>query len=371
MAKNKKRTDGRYQQSFRFDGKRYYCYGHSPDECDKAKTEMIRLLESHSYTTNRKLTLNQYYKEWKQGRVGSIKQATAFQDDILYQHISPVLGERKIIKIERREIIQFRQRLIDIGKLSTATVNNTMVLLHSILEGATTEDIIIKNPVNGIKRLKRTEQPIRETAHRELTQEELDLFFKYSKDSWYYEYFAFLLATGTRASEAAALTWSDIDEINGTISINKTYSQTGPKQFEITTPKTKTSRRIIPLTEESKRVLQLQKIKMFELGGSGAVHLDSRIFSACRGGAITPGIADRTINYVLEKIKEDGKEIPHFAAHAFRHTFASQASRQGMDLNVLKTILGHSSLQMTADLYSHVSEDAKQQEMKKLKISIA
>ena len=70
--------------------------------------------------------------------------------------------------------------------------------------------------------------------------------------------------------------------------------------------------------------------------------------------------------YVLKTTK-DGKEITPFTFHSLRHTFATRAIENGMNPQTLKAILGHSSLSMTMDLYSHVMEDTKAQEMEKMR----
>ena len=72
------------------------------------------------------------------------------------------------------------------------------------------------------------------------------------------------------------------------------------------------------------------------------------------------------INRAIRKAREIDKTFPDFTPHTFRHTFATRAIEAGMQPQVLKTILGHSSLAMTMDLYSHVLPDAKAEEMEKI-----
>ena len=72
---------------------------------------------------------------------------------------------------------------------------------------------------------------------------------------------------------------------------------------------------------------------------------------------------------IIKRIRKDGYEFPHITPHIFRHTFATRAIESGMQPQVLKTILGHSSLAMTIDLYSHVMEDTKAKEMRKIDIA--
>ena len=72
------------------------------------------------------------------------------------------------------------------------------------------------------------------------------------------------------------------------------------------------------------------------------------------------------INRIVNHILADGQDFPRITPHIFRHTFATRAIEAGMPPQVLKTILGHSSLAMTMDLYSHVLPDTKAAEMEKI-----
>ena len=72
------------------------------------------------------------------------------------------------------------------------------------------------------------------------------------------------------------------------------------------------------------------------------------------------------INRIVKRIQTDGHDFPRITPHIFRHTFATRAIEAGMPPQVLKTILGHSSLAMTMDLYSHVLPDTKAAEMEKI-----
>lgn len=74
----------------------------------------------------------------------------------------------------------------------------------------------------------------------------------------------------------------------------------------------------------------------------------------------------KDINRIVEQINHDGIKFEHVTPHTFRHTFATRGLEAGIPLKVMQTILGHSSLSMTADLYSHVLPDTKAKEMKEL-----
>lgn len=97
---------------------------------------------------------------------------------------------------------------------------------------------------------------------------------------------------------------------------------------------------------------------------------ENRIFTSVYGGIVYNHAINRTISNALARLEERGIPIEHFTAHALRDTFATRYIEQKGSPQTLKTILGHSSLAMTMDLYSHVLPNTKQKEMDNLKIVI-
>lgn len=86
------------------------------------------------------------------------------------------------------------------------------------------------------------------------------------------------------------------------------------------------------------------------------------VFALKDGNLVTRDRVTIEINKIVSAMKSDGLEIEHITCHCFRHTFATRCIEKGMPPQVLKTILGHSNLSMTMDLYSHVLPDTKMDE---------
>ena len=84
------------------------------------------------------------------------------------------------------------------------------------------------------------------------------------------------------------------------------------------------------------------------------------------GEALSRERVQGEIDRIIKRIRAAGHEFERITPHIFRHTFATRAIEAGMPPQVLKTILGHSSLSMTMDLYSHVMPDTKANEMEKI-----
>lgn len=356
----KQRSDGRIESRFVVNGKRYSCYGSTVKACREKEREMRENIANGAYTQNKNLTLDKYYKEWKNARKGTIKGNTALGNSSRYRnHIKPALGHRKLVDIERREIVQFQQKLAEMMQPSSA--NAIIVQLKTMLNDAVTEGIMQRSPAAGVKLLK-VEKKAVETYHRALTEEEQKMFMQEVKKEWLYELIALLLCTGMRVGEVSALTWNDIDHVNNVIHVTKTISRTEDGEYTVGTPKSKTSVRDIPMTAAIKDILKSQKEKQ-DMISSNVVKLSRPVFENLYGGMVFNASVNKAITNTLKRLETQGKNIDHFSAHALRDTFATRYIEQGGSPQVLKTILGHSSLAMTMDLYSHVMPNTKQKEM--------
>lgn len=364
----RQRKDGKYESRFTINGKRYSVYADTIRECKEKDAELREKIKNGLYVSNRNITLNQYYEEWKVARQGTIKGNTALNIDCRYKnHIRPAMGHRKVADIEKREIIQLQKQLAQ--KQKATTVNVTIVQIKSILNAAVADGIIARNPAAGIKPLKQDGKAASETYHRALTEEEQSIFMEHVKVEWLYELIALLLCTGMRVGEATALTWSDIDYVNNVIHVTKTISRTAAGEYTIGSPKSKTSIRDIPLNDTIKGVLRSQKEKLALIHGN-VIGMTRSVFENVYGGMVYNASVNKAISDTLKRIKKEGKNIEHFSAHALRDTFATRYIEQGGSPQVLKNILGHSSLSMTMDLYSHVLPNTKQKEMNNINIAL-
>lgn len=365
-AGTRKRADGTLEKRFTIDGRRYSIYGKTAKEISRKEQEIRKKIEAGAYTDNRNLTLDRYFEEWLARKRGNIKGASINWYTRIYKvHISPRLGSVKIQKIERRQVLSLQKELSGSG-LAVGTCNNITKILKIILKDAVTDEVITKNPAEGIKALKETGAKAAETYHRALDEQEQKDFMQEMAKDYYYEFVAFLLCTGMRFGEAAALTWGDIDYKQNVIHVTKTvtFNEDGTKTTGF--PKSDAGKRDIPLNGTIKNVLAQQRKKQSDIIPiDGAEH---RVFVSVYGEMLSNTTVNRAIRNTLARLKEQGRPIEHFTAHAMRDTFATRYIEQGGNPQTLKTILGHSSLAMTMDLYSHVLPNTRQKEMDNLKI---
>lgn len=194
---------------------------------------------------------------------------------------------------------------------------------------------------------------------RVLTKEEQAIFMEYAKDSYLYNMFALALRTGLRRGEILGLKLSDMDKVAGVLRIQRTLKYTDGRGFFENTPKTATSKRDIPLTKDIMAIIEREK----QAYGSKILRMDGYIFHLHDGTPISERRLATEIDKIVKKINGAGVSFERFSPHCFRHTFATRAIESGMNPQTLKSILGHSTLSMTMDLYSHVLPTTKAEEM--------
>jgi len=359
----RKRADGTLEKRFTIDGKRYSIYGKNSKELSQKEQEIRKKIEAGIYTNNRNMTLDKYFEEWLDRKRGSIKGNTLKWYATYFKwHISPDLGNVRIQKMERRQVVAFQKKLSE-GELSIRTCNNILKILKIILKDAVADGIIVKNPAEGIKALKEVNAKAAETYHRALTEEEQRDFMEEMAEDYYYEFVAFLLCTGMRFGEAAALTWRDIDYKQNVIHVTKTATFNEDNTKTTGTPKSEAGKRDIPLNDTIKGILARQRKKQGMI-----VQIENWVFVSVYGKMMDNTTVNTAIRRALARLEEKGRPIEKFTAHALRDTFATRYIEQGGNPQTLKTILGHSSLAITMDLYSHVLPNTKQKEMDNLKI---
>ena len=285
-------------------------------------------------------------------------------------HIIPNLGD--ILLKDLKPIII--QRFLNTLPTTQKRAKEVYKVIKMVLKQAVKEKLISENPAEDVNVPKAEEKKERQV----LTPEEQERFIEVAKQVIYGEVLILILGTGLRIGEALALTWEDIDLENGTLSVNKTISmgdfskQFNKHTFVINPPKTKSSYRTIPLMPSLIDMLKRLKKELEErryFYGKGFNELNLVFYTGntnnsqgTHGKILSPSTLRAN---TLKKIKKITGFID-ITPHTLRHTFATRGLENGIELRVMQDLLGHSSLQMTADLYTHVLPDKKQESIMKL-----
>ena len=253
----------------------------------------------------------------------------------------------------RHDIVQQYVNNLCEGMLSYSSVMKVFNLLKGALNQAQLNGMIVANPAeNAVLPKKGAKRPM-----RVLTPEEQHRFIEVAQKMHFGECFTLILGTGIRIGEAISLTWDDVDLDNGTISINKTVTSvdTGTGYvYGVGPPKTKAGYRQIPLLDclvsMLKRKKQAQQPNAEKLLFPGP---DGKLCHAINA------------RWWFTKITRQAG-ITGVGQHTLRHTFATRGLENGIDLKIMQELLGHSSIRMTADTYTHVLPDMKRDSIMKL-----
>ena len=245
-----------------------------------------------------------------------------------------------------------------------STIRQTYITMGTMLKSAVMNDIISKQPMNGVRYTK----PIRavDDIHF-LTVEEQQIFMDTAKRSHNYYAYALILETGLRTGELIGLTFDSIDWEKHTLTVNKTLEyRHSEKHWRAGPPKTVSSYRTIPLTERAYQILktlyierknrkeapELSKTLQYidrKTGDSKTLCMKDLVFVNFRTGMPNKNSSYDTHLYKLC----DEAGIKHFCMHALRHTYATRAIEYGVSPKVLMQLLGHSSIKTTMDRYVH------------------
>lgn len=320
------------------------------------------------------ITLSQWFKSWIEiHKYKVIRNNTKmYYTQLFSKHIEPSLGKKKLKDITQLNIKALLKELDQKG-YHYETKNKVRIMLLDMFDKAMIDNYVLKNPCKGI-RLARDEKKDMRVFSREEQME----FFECSKGTFYDNLFVVAVSTGLRQGEICALTWDDIDFEKKEISVTKTllYQKLEgdtQKEFHLNPPKTRTSKRTVPISRQCEMALKKQYIQrnnvMARKSAKPLAGFENLLFTTKFGTPICDQILIDAIRRIVDEInlcRDELEQFEMFSSHCFRHTFATRCFEAGIQPKTVQTYLGHATLQMTMDLYTSVLENHKQEEMQKL-----
>lgn len=348
-----------FEGRFMYQGKRYLVHGKTVTETQKVMTELKYKLEHGLYVSKEKLSLNEWYQTWlEEYKKNRVKLGTYTSYEKYYQSVlKNRLGSRMISDIRGEHIQKLYNDLVKEG-YALSSIKIVSAVLNGCFKQAERNGLIERNPVRLAELPRQTEKKTRQA----MTREQQALFMEYAKESYLYHFFEVMLRTGMRKGEMQGLKYPDIDRKANVIHVRRTLKYIEHQGYIEDTPKTRTSTRDIPLTAAVLEHIEAQR----NYWGFKVINMNQYIFCNERGEALSRERIQAEIDRTVKRIRAAGHDFPRITSHVFRHTFATRAIEAGMQPQILKTILGHSSLAMTMDLYSHVLPDTKAEEMEKI-----
>lgn len=357
------KADGRYEYRYRdVKGVRRSLYSWRLTAADpipdgKRPCEDLRSLEkavlkdvADGLQTQSKLTLNDLWERYISNKP-EIRGSTRANYRYMYRtYIQGDIGGLKLQSITYSTAKAFFNRLIFERGLKPNSVRTVNSILHPVFEMAVRDDLIRKNPLDGVIK----ELNLTTTKKHGLTREQEKAFMRFLETSDIFGHwkplFTCMLNTGCRIGEMLGLRWSDVHWDENVISIDHTLSyrlqESGKVEFSETPPKTVSGIRVIPMMQSVRKAIMEERVK----------HPDSEFIFVNRYGK---PLTVYDVNRAIERIVEHIPEVPKFTSHQLRHTFSNKLCQNETDLKLIQEIMGHADISTTMNIYNESNVERK------------
>ena len=324
-------------------------------EAEKRLSELLHQLDTGTFMRPSKTTLAEYLERWlKDYAWPNLSPRTAEgYEHIIRRHLIPALGNMTLTQLKPEHFQRYYSEKLTAGRcdgkggLSPKTVRHHHVTLHDALQSAVKLGLLSRNPADAVS-------PPRAQRSEMHTWDEDDIhrFLDAAKDTPYYALFYTALYTGMRRSELLALRWQDVDFILSQIYISRSLHHLRDGKIVFRAPKTAKGRRTVALPPSATLLLkeewERQKLERAMLGIG--LSDDDLVFSHLDGKALLP---DTVTHAWIKLVRRTG--LKSIRLHDARHSHASLMLKQGVHPKIVQERLGHTSIQITLDTYSHVA----------------
>jgi integrase len=293
------------------------------------------------------LTVGEYLERWLKDSVkGTVRQSTyEVYEYVTYPHIVPALGRVRLKSLNPAHVRRFYRDRLD-ADLSSATVRKMHGVLQKALDQAVSDGLIPRNVVKGIKLPQTKKKEI-----QPLTPEQTHALLDAARGDRLEALYVLAVATGLREGELLALKWEDVELEDAVLRVRHSLTRTGGK-VTLGLPKTKKSRRSVGLTERAVEALQAHLSRQLEvMKRMGSLYRPGGlVFANETGGIINPSnLRNRSFKPLLKRAR-----LPDIRFHDLRHTCATLLLSRNVNPKIVSEMLGHSSIAITLDTYSHV-----------------
>ena len=350
----RKRPDGLYQLSVMVgygpDGKpkRKVVYGKTQREV-KEKAGTIQMQHNMGLELDNDITVSEWANRWLKTYKSGVEYKTyEMYSGIIKNYVVAILGNMRLKDVK----VAHLQDIVNQNSNKSWIVTKFKLTVSQMFEQAALNDLIIKNPAKGIK----LPVILKHSKRRAFTDEEMHNIISLPLDKRTRCFIYLLLYTGARKSEALALTKGDICKETMQVTINKSLVFKSNQSEIKDNPKTQAGVRVIPILKPLRDVL-------FDYISSIDTDL---LFPSQKGHTMT----DTGYRRMWAKFVK-AMDTSDITAHSFRHNYATILYNAGVDVKAAQSILGHSSISVTMDIYTHLSNQNRDEAASKLNSFLA
>jgi len=357
----------RYKTIIRINGKQQWRTWDKKRDAEDYLDDLSPEVRDRTYREIKKATFGEYVEHWKSTHLlpEKFKPSTyGGYQSIIEHHLLPKFKNYPMQAISATEINEFMAKLLQTpaGRRkkppSTKTVRNVLILLGKILSKAVSESYLKTSPMKGVELPEKT----KDQKGRTLKPDEIQGILR-ACDGDIHTMVAMAIATGMRRGEQFGLDWEHVDFENSLIKVRREIfwkfgkyhnRKDGEQTYIFVPPKSKSSIRDIDMSPELRKELRELYLKSGKKG---------LVFSTSKGTPFCPdNISKRSFAKVLEdaekqRAKDNLPAIGKVRWHDLRHTFGSLKIAQRENPFYVQKQMGHSSIQITFDVYGHQIEE--------------
>ena len=315
-------------------------------DAEKRRRELLTSLDQGLSIDSSKEALAQYLEKWLKICAGRLAPLTFYNyDGYVHRYLVRYLGHIPIHKLQPMHVQQMEDELLESG-LSGTTVRQAHNILHKALKDAVRLGVVTRNVVDSVT------PPRKNTREMDvLSPSQLLLMFDALEGTALRTLLILDAHTGLRRGELLGLKWSDIDLQKGSLSLQRALQYVPGIGFMVVEPKSEKGRRTIALGPSSVAELRSHRVSQTEarLSAGLAWQKGNWTFTRPDGRHLTPDVVSHEFEKLMTRLN-----LPNVRLHDLRHTHATLLLAQGVHPKVVQERLGHASISITMDTYSHV-----------------
>jgi integrase len=353
-----RRKDGLYMARYTVEtaigAKRKTLYGKTRGEVSEKLTKAMADRDDGLVFDADNLKVGEYLERWLVDSVLDTVRPTTYEryEQIVRIHVRPAIGSVKLKNLTPVHVRGLYREKLEAG-LSARTVQYIHVTLHKALKQAVQDGLIPRNATEAVKA-----PQVRREEMRPLSAEQVKVLLEVARGDRLEALYVLAIHTGLRQGELLGLKWEDVDLESGTLRVRRTLvtAKGGPV---LTAPKTKGSRRSVKLTQGAVEALRSHlKHQLQEIDRAGSLWRENSLMFASESGE---PLDRRYLTSCCYKALLKRAELPMIRFHDLRHTCATLLLSKNVNPKIVSEMLGHASIAITLDTYSHVLPNMRDQ----------
>ncbi len=329
------------------DGQRLSKHFETQREANRWRVDTLKSQQDGMLATNREITVSQFFERWLEDVAKASTRVRTYQSyrGLFETHILPALGTVKLADLRPEHLQRFYTTKTEAG-LSARTVRYLHGLLHHALDQALKWGMVPRNVTDAV-----TPPRLVRRSMRTLTPPEAQKLLEVLRKDRLYALYLLAISTGMRQGEILGLRWTEVNLDSGTVRVVRAIQRIKGQGFVASEPKTERGRRAIALPKITVQALQEHQKQQAEDKALLGTEWQEQglVFTTLIG---TPLDARNILRHFKDALKQ--ADLPEMRFHDLRHTAATLLLLQEIHPKVVQEMLGHSSITLTLDTYSHV-----------------